>query len=381
MRRKRSRGARLSERPLPWLAALFAGATACSALSGPGGGVAAPATAPPAAQVAVPPAVRAGGYGDAARLAEALDPGDRGLCRATDKLIPTCGAWWGIAPEVPPGVPVGRAVAWAERRMGRRADIVHLYHRGRELFPDHRERALAGSRMLLIDWTPSARVSWRRIAEGALDARIDRLAAFIRSRFTDRFFLALAPTPEEQVRRRGAGWTAADYAAMYRHVVTRLRAGGVRNAVMVMTYTGDPKWMARPWFSRLYPGGDVVDWVAIAPRPDGPAQDFAGLVDKVRSDVPEWPGLYRWMQTRFPGKPIMVAEWGVLERPENPAFKRAFFASVRRQIRRYPQIKALVYYDSSATPAGDTRFDTTPASARAFSALARAAYFSSTLLP
>ncbi|GGL11601.1 hypothetical protein GCM10014719_11880 [Planomonospora parontospora subsp. antibiotica] len=307
-------------------------------------------------------------------------------CEASVKLIPSCGAWWGVAPEVFTGRPPGRALARAEKRMGRTAGIVHVYHRESELFPTPQELAIArdpaGRRLLLVNWKPSFGRTWAEIADGALDRRIDRLAAHIRTTFPERFFLTVHHEPENDVRDDPAsGMTARDYAAMFRHVVERLRAGGVRNAITVMTYMGAPNWAAEPWFEQLYPGDDVVDWVAMDPYADDRVQTFDGLINKTRKEFPDWPGFYRWMQWRFPGKPIMVAEWGVFERREQPWFKSAFFASVRQELRRYPQIKALVYFDSPSAPRGDTRFDTTPAGRRAFRELARDPHLSATAVP
>ncbi|SDH20936.1 hypothetical protein SAMN05421505_112183 [Sinosporangium album] len=307
-------------------------------------------------------------------------------CEVTAKLIPSCGAWWGIAPEVFTGRSPSRALARAERRMGRQADIVHVYHRGKELFPTAEEVALARDpahpRMLLINWKPSFRHTWAEIARGALDQRIDRLADHLRRTFPEKFFLTVHHEPENDVDPQpGSGYTADDYAAMFRHIVLRLRGAGVKNAVTVMTYMGAPNWAAQPWFERLYPGDDVVDWVALDPYVDHKVRDFEGLINKKRQEFPNWPGFYRWMQWRFPGKPIMMAEWGVFERPDQPGFKERFFASVRAQVQHYPQLKALVYFDSPRAPRGDTRFDTTPGGSRAFTELARDPYFDRTPVP
>jgi hypothetical protein len=303
-------------------------------------------------------------------------------CMVTAKLIPTCGAWWGIAPEVFTGRKPAVALERAERRMGRKAAILHVYHRGEQLFPTREERELARDRLLLINWKPSLTWSWADIAAGRVDRRIDRLARHIKRTFPDRFFLTIHHEPENDVRENPrSGRTARDYAAMYRHVVTRLRQHGVSNAVTVMTYMGAPNWASKRWFGDLYPGDDVVDWVAIDPYADNRVHDFASLVDKTRPDHPDWPGFYKWMQARFPGKPIMVAEWGVFENRRDPHRKEAMFTATARQIRDYPQIKALVYFDSPRAPRGDTRFDTTPGARRAFMNLARSSYFTSTRIP
>jgi hypothetical protein len=307
-------------------------------------------------------------------------------CTATARLIPSCGAWWGLAPEVFTGAPIDQALHGAEARMGATADVLHVYHRGSELFPTRAELRLARDparpRLLMINWKPSFDHTWAEIADGALDARIDRLADYLRRTFPERFFLTLHHEPENDVdASSGSGMQATDYAAMYRHVVLRLREQGVRNAVTVMTYMGAPNWAAEPWFEELYPGDDVVDWVAMDPYADDRVQDFDGLVNKTREEYAQWPGFYRWMQLRFPGKPVMVAEWGVFERFRDPGFKRRFFESVRRQVKRYPQIKALLYFDSPQAPRGDTSFDSNAEADRAFTRLARDRYFRSTPVP
>ncbi|MEU6999617.1 glycosyl hydrolase [Nonomuraea sp. NPDC046570] len=319
---------------------------------------------------------------EAAKVDGLLGLAESPACQVTAKLIPACGAWWGVAPEIFTGLGPVQALQNAERRMRRTADIMHVYHRGSELFPNAKEVALArdpsAPRLLLINWKPSFDRTWAEIAAGALDKRIDRLADHIRQTFPERFFLTVHHEPENDVKAGPrSGMTAADYAAMYRHVVLRLRERGVKNAVMVMTYMGAPNWAAEPWFEQLYPGDDVVDWVAMDPYVDDRVRDFDGLINKVRKENTRWPGFYRWMQWRFPGKPVMVAEWGVFDR----AAKRDFYLSVRKQIRHYPQIKALVYFDSPRAPRGDTRFDTDTAAGRAFSELARDPHFRATAVP
>lgn len=368
----------ISRKRIAVLAALtLAALAACSDVGRP---------RPPAAERAGPPPATAATQGPPEARPVQAAPRGAPACTVTDKLIPSCGAWWGLAPEIFTGVPVDRALRGAEARMGSRADIVHVYHRGKELFPTEREIGLArdkdGPRLLLVNWKPSMEHTWAEISDGAVDRRIDRLAAHVRRAFPERFFLTIHHEPENDVDPGpGSGMQAADYAAMYRHVVLRLREKGVRNAVTVMTYMGAPNWAAKPWFGELYPGDDVVDWVAMDPYADGRVRDFDGLVNKTRAEYARWPGFYRWTQLHFPGKPVMVAEWGVFERSGDRSFKRRFFASVRARMSAYPQIKALVYFDSPHAPRGDTRFDTEPEARRAFSELARDPLFRSTRVP
>ncbi len=95
--------------------------------------------------------------GAAERTVPKAEPPIAAPCAVTGELIPTCGAWWGLAPEVFTGRGLTRGLQRAEQRMGRRADILHVYHRAGELFPTDEERALVQDRLLLVNWKPSLR--------------------------------------------------------------------------------------------------------------------------------------------------------------------------------------------------------------------------------
>jgi hypothetical protein len=155
-----------------------------------------------------------------------------------------------------------------EQRTGRSQAVYHAYHRGAELFPTPEEVAIAHDpvhpRLLFLNWKPIG-VNWARIARGdqRTDAYLDRLARHIKGSFTEPFFFTVHHEPSNDVRpRRGSGRTAADYAAMYHYVIARLRADGVTNLVSTMVYLAYPRQATHPWFADLYPGDDVVDWVA-----------------------------------------------------------------------------------------------------------------------
>ncbi|HET9516440.1 MAG TPA: hypothetical protein VFO77_01810, partial [Actinoplanes sp.] len=79
-----------------------------------------------------------------------------------------------------------------------------------------------------------------------------------------------------------------------------------------------------------------------------------------------------WATTAHPGKPVMVAEWGAYHRTSVTVDKSAVFNSVLPQLDKYPQIKAIVYFDTKADNEGDRDIsvDSTPASLAAFRALA-----------
>ncbi|GIG58469.1 hypothetical protein Lfu02_28410 [Longispora fulva] len=293
-------------------------------------------------------------------------------CVVGPKLVPTCGILTGVAPAAHTSQPRDQALREFEATAGRGQQIFHHYHRGEELFPTPWEVALAREpgheRLLFLNWKPLMR--WDRVAAGDYDRVIDRLAAHITSTYTDPFYLTVHHEPENDViAGAGSGMTARDYAAMYRHVVERLRAKGVTNAVTVMCYMSYVPWNVQPWFGELYPGDDVVDWVSwdVYAYSDGGFGygDFVEMVNRT-SVGKAWPGIYSWAARTFPDKPLMVAEWGVWQSGGNPGHKPWFFATTADQMALFPRVKALVYFDSPNAEGRDSRIDATPQAAAAF---------------
>jgi len=132
--------------------------------------------------------------------------------------------------------------------------------------------------------------------------------------------------------------------------------------VAVMAYMGNEKWPGRPWWPRLYPGDDTVDWIALdsylRAQPGGYHYgDFADLLNR-SADPATWPGYYAWATTTHPDKPFMLAEWGVLEYAADPCQKARIFTTVLDDLPRFPALKAMLYFDSAHLPGGgDSRPD------------------------
>jgi hypothetical protein len=251
------------------------------------------------------------------------------------------------------------------------------------LFPTESEIEVARDpghpHTLLLNWKPEV-ASWARIAAGdkRVDAYLDELARHIRRHFTEPFFLTIHHEPENDVREwPGSGYTAADYRAMFRYVVRRLRARGVTNMVTVMDYMAYPAWDRQPWFAVLYPGDDVVDWVAFDTYgysdPDGYGYgDFAEMMNRRAHG---WPGFYNWATKHFPAKPLMVAEWGVWHSGRDPRHQADLFASVAAEIGRFPRIKALCYFDSPDSEGRSSDVATSPGSLAAYRRLGQLPVF------
>src|SRR4051812_28567820 len=112
-----------------------------------GGSTGTGAAAPPARTTPPMPART----GPAAR-----PPAPANGCIVTVKLVPTCGRLWGVAPGAYTDLPPTRALAGFEEKTGRPADILHVYHRGDDLFPTRDERSAADQggrrRIILANW-------------------------------------------------------------------------------------------------------------------------------------------------------------------------------------------------------------------------------------
>ncbi|WP_067822312.1 hypothetical protein [Actinomadura kijaniata] len=303
-------------------------------------------------------------------------------CHVDRLLVPSCGAWWGAAVNTWPQGPALRAF---ERKIGRPVGVYHTYYRGRKIFPSAGDIALAREpgrrRLLLLNWKPDAPgTTWRQVADGAVDDHIDRLSKHFREKFPERFWLAIHHEPEEEVRETpGSGYTAADYRAMFRHVVQRFRRNGVDNAVFTMVYMGYSGYVVKPWFRTLYPGDDVVDWIGFDPYAEPRVRSFAQLVDEAAPRERDLgiAGFYRWSRRNLSDdKPLMLSEWGGTEMTGDPAKKAELFRSIGRQIERFPALKALVYWEHHNGPKfGDTRVDASPQSLAAYRELGRRPYF------
>jgi hypothetical protein len=314
-------------------------------------------------------------------------------CRTGRKLVPSCGVLWGVAPGAFTDDRGRRALIDFERKTDRHQAVYHAYHKGiRQLFPTKAERGIAREpgreRILFLNWKPAG-ATWAAIAKGdrGTDAFLDRLARHINKEFPEQFFFTVHHEAEDNVKeRRGSGYTAEDYSDMYRYVVERLRGHGVDNLVTVLVHMAYVPHTSKSWFDKMYPGNDVVDWIGFDTYaysdPGYGHGDFAELLNRQSSARPNWPGFYNWARSRHPDKPLMVAEWGVWSSRKNPGHKAEFYREVGRQIENFPNIRALVHFDTPHNQDGrDSSVDATPESLHAYRKLGKLPIFQVDVTP
>lgn len=268
-------------------------------------------------------------------------------CVVSEILVPQCGAWLGAStPSLDGSFDYTKGLKEYEAVSGNEPDILHFYQRGADPFPTRKQLALserpnAQRAILSYSWKPAPELTWREIADGEADAVIASVA-FSLVNYPHRFFLAIHHEPENDVDPDpGSGMTPADYVDMYRHVVAMFRDLGVDNAVFVMTYMGFERWATI--VDDLYPGDDVVDWIAYDPYGRIEHESFEDLIDGADGST-NWPGFYSWATAKSPGKPIMLAEWGYdTTQHIDAADKLENAPAILRQ--QFPAIKALVYWN------------------------------------
>lgn len=288
--------------------------------------------------------------------------------------VPALGAYFGA--YTAPGVDRRMAITELERLIGRRFAIDHVYYRWNEPFPtaDDVWTAQQG-RIPFLAWSsrfgrtgPSVR--WADIAAGKYDGTIDERADALR-RFGRPLFLTFQHEPGSLLGNgpNKAG-TAVDYVRAWRHIVTRFRQRGTTNVSFVWTLTAFSmkNGANSPAASALYPGDDVIDWIAADGYNQFACAAFGNAPWRTFTDI--FSGFYAWAAPHH--KPLMVAEFGVQEDPTRPGRKGAWFRQVAQQLPSMPQIKAIVYFN--AAPACPNWVTSSPAALDGFRALGQDSY-------
>jgi hypothetical protein len=307
-----------------------------------------PASTPPAS---TPPASTPPASPPPASTPPASSPpaGGSPKCSISAKLVSSCQVWFGDTPQAYSHKISSQAgrLPTDESYTDRKFDIFHEYFVNGQLFPDSASISAADQgRLLSINWKPATDMTWADVAAGKADNRIDAEAAYLKSHFDRPFLLGIYHEPEDNVDlSAGSGMTPADYVAMYRHTVLRLRADGATKFVSVMNYMGFYRWNSIR--DAMYPGDDVVDWIAWDPYMFNPGtgagKDFASMLNQPYQGQL---GMYDWAVKEHPGKPLMLAEWGAFDdhintAPDGPA---QFYSDIPNEMKQFPALKAIDYF-------------------------------------
>ncbi len=124
----------------------------------------------------------------------------------------------------------------------------------------------------------------------------------------------------------------------WRHVVDRVRARGATNISWVFHVMDYPypntKWNMMGMY---YPGSDYVDWLGLSVY----GKQFGNEPWVSFADVMDYP--FEEIARLDPGKPIMLAEWGIGEFPETGS-KADWIAEAFRSMTGRDRLKAAVFW-------------------------------------
>jgi len=251
---------------------------------------------------------------------------------STAPVPPPHGAYFGarVRPPVYTEPAEIAAVDRLQGQIGRRLDIVHVYHLWQDPFPNSSDLAFVrqGS-LLLLSWSGT---DTRVITSGAYDNMIRQRARAIKA-VGKRIFLEWRwemdrPGLQAEIH------SPADYIAAWDHIRRIFAQEHVDNVAWVWCPTA--RGFATGTAAAYYPGDNEVNWICADAYPGpGPYRSFATIVQPFL----DWASHHR--------KPIMIGEYGV-PYAYGPEERAAWLWDAARTVQEHVQIKALVYFDANA---------------------------------
>jgi hypothetical protein len=302
--------------------------------------------------------------------------GGRG-CGADAKLMPKCGAYWGIYSVQ--GASLTSAVTDIEGKVGRRFDIVLRFHDfsnapGPGVFPDASERELGRSRLLFFAWESKVyqkqqSYKWRDIAAGAYDRSVIQPVAKRVRAYGQKVFMSFDPEMDRHMTKGEMKGNEAEYVAAARHVHDMFAKAGATNVVWVWTTTGAMSGDNPQRILNSYPGDAYADWVGWDPY-----NFYECHGTKWHSFDEKIGQTYRFLQKNgLAKKPFILPEYGTQYDPADPKRSLQWYHEIPGVLRsKYPNIAGLIRFD--AGPGCNLKVDNGPGMIGSYAAAGRDAY-------
>lgn len=305
---------------------------------------------------------------------------DRTACTLSDKLVPSCGALWGIYTK--PNGSEGWETPFTslENSTGRQFDIVKRYHDwsnegSNGQFPDAAEKALGanGQRTLLFAWTSNiwsdgTFAKWADITAGKYDDTVIRPAAERIKAWNLPVFMSFDHEMDGAMRTKVG--TSAEFVAAFRHIHDVMTGSGVSNIIWVWNPTGYLGNASK--IAEMYPGDQYVDWIAWDPYNFYHCNNSAWKSPEVTIG-----SFYDWLVARgMDNKPFMLGEYGSSMDPNNSSAMGDWYSGMNRALKQYPKIKAAVMWNSalSGRPYCDFRLSTSAHTLQGYASAGRDPY-------
>jgi beta-mannanase len=222
-----------------------------------------------------------------------------------------------------------------QRQIGRSLSIVQDFHPWQESFPTDFDRQVADSpATLLLSW---AGTDTRQIASGRHDTLIRQRAQAIKELGSPILFRWRWEMDRPNLA--SVVHSPADYIAAWKHVRSIFQEVGATNAgwVWCPLSTGFDEGRAGAY----YPGDDQVEWICTDAYSPDPSVPFASVAASFLS----------WAADH--DKPIIFAEIGAQH--TGGTARAEWLRGVAETTERYPQIKAVVYFEANVDRDGYQR--------------------------
>jgi beta-mannanase len=238
-----------------------------------------------------------------------------------------------------------------EASVDREFDLIYRFYDWDATIPDaYQMRAAQEGRMLRVNVTSrddstGLFTRWADIASGAADAQI-RLHAQNLKRVPGPVYFSFQQEPEKLV---GIYGTVYDFANAWKRMHTIFAQEGADNVVWTWTVSGSSSRFEM-YTGGLYPGDAYVDWVSYDPYNfyachGAPWETFDQSIASFYDFA---------MANGFGDKPFMLSEYGSTPDPYDVNRRATWFEQSVEAIRARSNIKAVIYFNSSASgPLGE----------------------------
>ena len=303
----------------------------------------------------------------------ALVPAPAGAAtRPVGKLSPPSGAWFGalVNPNRSDPSSTPAEVTALEGEIGRKLKIVnHFYTYNQAVGTQGEVQDIAGGRIPMITWGATSTAS---INNGSQDSYIRQQATRIKN-LKGTVFLRYFHEPEGDYRNAMVQ-SASAYKTAWKRAQRLFREVGATNVVWVFCTTA---YSFRVTPSRdprtFYPGDAYVDWIGADGYNFAPGKPGA----KWNSFTTVFQRWYTWAAQR--PKPLMAAEYGVMEDPAIPNRKASWYNDMRSVVKTtFPLLQAVIAWSTENTKDGNVynwNVDSSPQTLAAWSAMANDPYF------
>jgi hypothetical protein len=178
--------------------------------------------------------------------------------------------------------------------------------------------------------------AYQNIINGQADAEIDKAATAIKNHEGPMFFAPL----HEPENDDSTGQYDERYAEAWRYIVERVRDKGAE-PVTVWNMMGWKDHGTR--YDDLYPGDDVVDWIASDPYVTT-STSIDTWAEFMNAPAGSFPGFYSWAKPH--NKPFMLAEWGIGKAVQATVGPKLLGRAQLDVLKRdFPLVRALVYWN------------------------------------